>query len=125
MRQNSKHWILLPVLAIVVLCTALTACGNTSPRNLMESIESGSVILGTKFDQPGLGLRHPDKSFTGFDVAVSEVYAARSGQSATFSNRAAVPMPPAELIMASSRLPSGRSRARASSRTTETAPEAP
>ncbi|MGK9271239.1 glutamate ABC transporter substrate-binding protein [Williamsia muralis] len=72
MRENSKHWILLPALAIVVLCTALTACGNTSPRNLMESIESGSVILGTKFDQPGLGLRHPDKSFTGFDVAVSE-----------------------------------------------------
>jgi glutamate transport system substrate-binding protein len=65
---------LLPGLgvALVLLCTALTACGNTSPRNLLESIENGSVILGTKFDQPGLGLRHPDKSFTGFDVAVSE-----------------------------------------------------
>jgi glutamate transport system substrate-binding protein len=67
-----RHWLLLPGLALMILCTSLTACGNTSPRNLMESIESGSVILGTKFDQPGLGLRHPDKSFTGFDVAVSE-----------------------------------------------------
>jgi glutamate transport system substrate-binding protein len=60
------------VALVVLLCTALTACGNTSPRNMLQSIEDGSVILGTKFDQPGLGLRHPDKSFTGFDVAVSE-----------------------------------------------------
>lgn len=59
-------------LAAVLAFGAIAACGNTNPRNLLESIESGSVILGTKFDQPGLGLRHPDKSFSGFDVAVSE-----------------------------------------------------
>jgi glutamate transport system substrate-binding protein len=72
--RPSRPVLILPGLglALALLCATLTACGNTSPRHLMESIESGSVILGTKFDQPGLGLRHPDKSFTGFDVAVSE-----------------------------------------------------
>lgn len=59
-------------LAAVLATAGLAACGNTNPRNLLESIENGSVIAGTKFDQPGLGLRHPDKSFTGFDVSVSE-----------------------------------------------------
>jgi glutamate transport system substrate-binding protein len=59
-------------LAAVLIAGGLAACGNTNPRNLLESIEEGSVIAGTKFDQPGLGLRHPDKDFTGFDVAVSE-----------------------------------------------------
>jgi glutamate transport system substrate-binding protein len=60
------------VLAAILVAAGLSACGNTSPRNLLESIENGSVIAGTKFDQPGLGLRHPDKSFSGFDVAVSK-----------------------------------------------------
>ncbi len=49
----------------------LTGCGSTEPRNLLDSIRSGSVILGTKYDQPGLGQRNPDKSVTGFDPSVS------------------------------------------------------
>lgn len=61
----------LGIVAVLSFVT-IAACGNTNPRNLLESIENGSVILGTKFDQPGLGLRHPDKSFSGFDVEVSE-----------------------------------------------------
>lgn len=54
-----------------VLAGLLTACGNTNPRDLIGSIKNGSVILGTKYDQPGLGLREPDKEFTGFDTLVS------------------------------------------------------
>nr|WP_234974263.1 glutamate ABC transporter substrate-binding protein [Williamsia sterculiae] len=49
----------------------IAACGNTDPRNLIDSIKRGSVILGTKYDQPGLGLREPNNTFTGFDVGVS------------------------------------------------------
>ena len=59
-------------LAAILVAVGLSACGNTEPRNLLESIENGSVIGGIKFDQPGLGLRHPNKTYTGFDVAVTK-----------------------------------------------------
>ena len=61
----------LAALAALLLVTTLAACGSSEPRNLVESIRNGSVILGTKFDQPGLGIRNPDKSVTGFDPSVS------------------------------------------------------
>ncbi|MEJ6012487.1 glutamate ABC transporter substrate-binding protein [Corynebacterium sp. H127] len=50
---------------------ALAACGSSEPRSVLDSIQSGEVILGTKYDQPGLGLRHPDKSMSGLDVDVA------------------------------------------------------
>lgn len=58
--------------ALAVLAGSLTACGSTEPRDLLESIRSGHVILGTKFDQPGLGLENPGGGITGFDAAVSK-----------------------------------------------------
>lgn len=58
-------------LAFALIATLVSACGNTEPKNLVESIRSGKVVLGTKYDQPGLGIRNPDESVTGFDTAVS------------------------------------------------------
>lgn len=55
----------------VAATASISACGSTEPRSLLKSIESGSVILGTKYDQPGLGLRHPDKSMSGLDVDIA------------------------------------------------------
>ena len=50
----------------------LSACGAAEPRNLLASIRSGYVVLGTKYDQPGLGLRDPvDNDLVGFDPTVS------------------------------------------------------
>lgn len=50
----------------------LSACGAAEPRNLLNSIRSGYVVLGTKYDQPGLGLRDPvDNDLVGFDPTVS------------------------------------------------------
>lgn len=68
-----KRSAILGVLAVIaaVLAASLTACGNSEPRNLLDSIRSGKVVLGTKYDQPGLGIRNPDKSVTGFDPSVS------------------------------------------------------
>lgn len=63
---------LLPAALAVVLAATLTACGSGGPRSLLDSIRGGEVILGTKYDQPGLGQRNPDKSMTGFDVDVIE-----------------------------------------------------
>ncbi|MGH3723643.1 MAG: glutamate ABC transporter substrate-binding protein [Mycobacterium sp.] len=55
-----------------LLAALISSCGSSEPRQLLESIRGGTVILGTKFDQPGLGLQHPDKKMSGFDVKVSE-----------------------------------------------------
>ncbi|MFW0784778.1 glutamate ABC transporter substrate-binding protein [Gordonia sp. CPCC 206044] len=57
--------------ALALIAATLAGCGNSEPRNLVDSIRSGSVVLGTKYDQPGLGIRNPDKSVTGFDPSVS------------------------------------------------------
>ncbi|WP_308192013.1 glutamate ABC transporter substrate-binding protein [Gordonia zhenghanii] len=60
------------VAVVAMLATALAACGSSDPRNLLDSIRDGKVILGTKFDQPGMGLQQPDGSIIGFDSDVSE-----------------------------------------------------
>lgn len=58
---------------VAVSGSLLAACGGSSGDSdgLLSSIESGNVTLGTKFDQPGLGLREPDGSMTGLDVEVA------------------------------------------------------
>lgn len=60
--------------AAVSLGLALTACGGSDGSDgdgLLAHIESGNVTLGTKFDQPGLGLRGSDGSMSGLDVDVA------------------------------------------------------
>ena len=57
---------------VAILSTvALAACGSNEARNLLSSIESGHIVIGTKFDQPGLGVRTPEKTFQGVDTDVS------------------------------------------------------
>lgn len=59
--------------ALATAGTALVACGDSSgEEGLLASIEAGSVTFGTKYDQPGLGLREPDGSMTGLDVDLGE-----------------------------------------------------
>ncbi|MFW0797327.1 glutamate ABC transporter substrate-binding protein [Gordonia sp. CPCC 205515] len=70
MRRTTKTAGVL-LAAVLLLAGLLSACGNSEPRNLVDSIRSGSVILGTKYDQPGLGIRNPDRTVTGFDPSVS------------------------------------------------------
>lgn len=70
MRRRTKTLGILAA-AVVALAGLISACGNSEPRNLLDSIRSGTVILGTKYDQPGLGIRNPDRSVTGFDPSVS------------------------------------------------------
>ncbi|MGO3362927.1 MAG: transporter substrate-binding domain-containing protein, partial [Corynebacterium sp.] len=74
-RAGGRTGLLKRVTAAVVVAAgaiSLASCGSTEPRSLLSDIENGSVILGTKYDQPGLGERTPDKEFTGLDVDVSE-----------------------------------------------------
>lgn len=58
--------------ATLVTVPLLSACGTDTPRSLLASIKNGDVVLGTKYDQPGLANRNPDKSHSGSDVDVSE-----------------------------------------------------
>lgn len=59
---------------VAVSGSLLAACGDSAGGDsdgLLGAIESGNVTLGTKFDQPGLGLREPDGSMTGLDIDVA------------------------------------------------------
>ena len=55
---------------------AISASSRTSAP---QSAESGNLTVGIKFDQPGLGLRNPDGSFSGFDVEVAKYVAGKLG----------------------------------------------
>ncbi|MGU3433396.1 glutamate ABC transporter substrate-binding protein [Actinomycetes bacterium M1A6_2h] len=69
--------------AAVALAFAATACGGDEATSASESAASGTLNIGIKFDQPGLGLRNPDGSFSGFDVEVAKYVADKLGVPAT------------------------------------------
>ncbi|WP_164700342.1 glutamate ABC transporter substrate-binding protein [Modestobacter sp. KNN46-3] len=46
---------------------------------MAELAESGTITVGTKFDQPGFGLAGPDGVPEGFDVEIAELIAAELG----------------------------------------------
>ncbi|GFG49565.1 glutamate-binding protein [Mycolicibacterium agri] len=55
----------------IALPFAATACGGGGDEN--------SIVIGTKFDQPGLGLKNPDGTMSGFDVDVAKYVANELG----------------------------------------------
>ncbi|TWH17308.1 glutamate ABC transporter substrate-binding protein [Rhodococcus rhodochrous] len=63
----------------VAVAVVATACGGDETRSVSQSAENGTLTVGIKFDQPGLGLRNPDGSFSGFDVEVAEYVADQLG----------------------------------------------
>jgi glutamate transport system substrate-binding protein len=69
-------------LGAAVLAAALpltvTACGGGGGGG-GGGEKGNSIVVGTKFDQPGLGLRNPDGSMSGFDVDVAKFVAKELG----------------------------------------------
>ncbi|MCX4528490.1 MULTISPECIES: glutamate ABC transporter substrate-binding protein [unclassified Streptomyces] len=67
----------------VVLALTATACGGSSDKASDGGASGGAkgnkVVIGIKFDQPGLGLKTPDGKFTGFDVDVATYVAKELG----------------------------------------------
>jgi len=63
----------------VAVAVVATACGGDETRSVSQSAENGALTVGIKFDQPGLGLRNPDGSFSGFDVEVAKYVAGQLG----------------------------------------------
>ena len=66
------------VAAAVALAIALpfsaTACGGGGGGG-----GGDTIVIGTKFDQPGLGLKNPDGTMSGFDVDVAKYVAKQLG----------------------------------------------
>ncbi|AVH56116.1 MULTISPECIES: glutamate ABC transporter substrate-binding protein [Streptomyces] len=67
--------------AAVVLSLTATACGGDNDKNDSGSGSGGGdkIKIGIKYDQPGLGLKEPDGSFSGFDVDVATYVAKELG----------------------------------------------
>lgn len=77
MRSSSKPSLRFRMAAALALAVALplsvTACGGGSSGG------GDTIVIGTKFDQPGLGLKNPDGSMSGFDVDVATYVAKELG----------------------------------------------
>jgi glutamate transport system substrate-binding protein len=66
--------------AVVVLSITATACGGDGDNDNNAGSGGGKTIkVGIKYDQPGLGLKEPDGSFSGFDVDVATYVAKQLG----------------------------------------------
>ncbi|AXE23300.1 glutamate-binding protein [Streptomyces globosus] len=66
----------------VVLSLTATACGGGSGSAGDGGTAGGGkdkIVIGIKFDQPGLGLKTPDGKFAGFDVDVATYVAKELG----------------------------------------------
>ena len=94
--MRTRAWRLVPVL--LVLALAATACGDDDDPSVgggqasdttvgrptfpadstMGKIQAkGRIVLGTKFDQPGLGQKNPlTNEVEGFDVEIAKIVAA-------------------------------------------------
>ncbi|WP_175647616.1 glutamate ABC transporter substrate-binding protein [Streptomyces cyaneochromogenes] len=70
--------------AALVLSLTATACGGGDGDNEGGSGSGGGdkIKIGIKYDQPGLGLKEPDGTFSGFDVDVATYVAKELGYDA-------------------------------------------
>ncbi|MFD8523687.1 glutamate ABC transporter substrate-binding protein [Streptomyces capillispiralis] len=69
--------------AVFALALTATACGGDDGNDSGSSSGGGDKIkIGIKYDQPGLGLKEPGGSFSGFDVDVATYVAKELGYEA-------------------------------------------
>lgn len=69
--------------AVLALALSATACGSDDSDDADSGSSAGGTIkVGIKYDQPGLGLKEPDGSFSGFDVDVATYVAKELGYDA-------------------------------------------
>jgi glutamate transport system substrate-binding protein len=67
------------VAVAIALPLSMTACGGGDKGGSAASGDKSKIVIGTKFDQPGLGLKGPDGKLTGFDVDVATYVAQQLG----------------------------------------------
>ncbi|WP_442972658.1 glutamate ABC transporter substrate-binding protein [Rhodococcus sp. G-MC3] len=79
LNRSLRHRSVRLGIGLAALAVVASACGGNEERSVTSSAENGSLIVGIKYDQPGLGLRNPDGSFSGFDVEVAKYVADKLG----------------------------------------------
>ncbi len=67
--------------AVLTITLPLTATACSGGGSGGGSRDGNKIVVGTKFDQPGLGLKKPDGTMTGFDVDVARYVAKELGYS--------------------------------------------
>ncbi len=53
--------------------------GAVADSQVLANAKNDKVVIGIKFDQPGLALKNPDGTFSGFDVEVAKYVAGKLG----------------------------------------------
>ncbi|MGJ5830037.1 glutamate ABC transporter substrate-binding protein [Streptomyces ossamyceticus] len=69
-------------LTTAIVALSVSACGNgddTGSSVVDRAAKDKKLVIGVKADQPGLGLRTPDGSFSGFDIDVAKYVAKELG----------------------------------------------
>ncbi|MBF6073552.1 glutamate ABC transporter substrate-binding protein [Nocardia beijingensis] len=79
MRINRALRIGVGAIALTLAAATATACGGGSDKSALDHAKDGKLTIGIKFDQPGLGLRNKDGSYSGFDVEVAKYVAGKLG----------------------------------------------
>ncbi|MFI2715885.1 glutamate ABC transporter substrate-binding protein [Streptomyces collinus] len=78
----SKRLISVALTSVIVVLS-VGACGNggddTGSSVVDRAAKDKKLVIGVKADQPGLGLRTPDGTFTGFDIDVAKYVAKELG----------------------------------------------
>lgn len=64
---------------VIALAVVASGCGGGGDKTASQNAADGKLTIGIKYDQPGLGLRNKDGSFSGFDVDVATYVAEKLG----------------------------------------------
>ncbi|MFI6998047.1 glutamate ABC transporter substrate-binding protein [Nocardia sp. NPDC050175] len=79
MRINRALRLGVGAIALTVVAATATACGGGDSKSALDHAKDGKLTIGIKFDQPGIGLRNKDGSYSGFDVEVAKLVAGKLG----------------------------------------------
>jgi glutamate transport system substrate-binding protein len=79
MRINRALRMGVGAIALTLAAATATACGGGDDKSALDHAKDGKLTVGIKFDQPGLGLRNKDGSYSGFDVEVAKYVAGKLG----------------------------------------------
>ncbi|MCM6774187.1 glutamate ABC transporter substrate-binding protein [Nocardia sp. CDC159] len=63
----------------LAIAAVASGCGGGGSKTAAQNAADGKLTVGIKYDQPGLGLRNKDGSFSGFDVDVATYVAGKLG----------------------------------------------
>ncbi|WP_336081693.1 glutamate ABC transporter substrate-binding protein [Nocardia sp. SSK8] len=79
MRINRAVRVGIGAVAVAVAASVTAACGGGDEKSALENAADGKLTIGIKFDQPGLGQRNTDGTYSGFDVDVATYVADKLG----------------------------------------------